>query len=312
MRLIAPLAALAVSCAGGRAHPGNLAASEWDVDSGGMSIRVFSYGGGPTTPALVVIHGGPGLSHDYLAPLERLATSRLRVVTYDQRNVGRSGRLPRREGTLDPSEFSIAKYVADLEAVIASLHAPRVHLMGHSWGGMVAQAYVAAHPDALASLSLVSAIPPTAPGFQAGISRMQQRVGELQKAGLIPEKTPPPRGEDCSRSVEAIWPAYFADPKLPVPPELKATSCHAGVGEATGPHLNSFDYREALSRLKAPALVLDGKADPFGLDWATESAAALSGAKVEVVTPDACGHFPWAECPQAFYAAVERILGADR
>ena len=311
-RLFAPLLGLAVCCASARSHPGNLAAQEWDVDSQGMSIRVWSYGGAPGTPVLLLIHGGPGLSHDYFAPLERLATPRLRVVTYDQRNVGKSGRLPRREGTLDPAGFTLAKYVADLEAVIASLKSPRVHLLGHSWGGMIAQAYVAAHPDALASLSLVSAIPPTAPGFQAGISRMQQRVAELQKVGLIPEKTPPPRGEDCSASVAAVVPAYFADPRFPAPPELRATTCHAGIGEATGQQLNAFDYREALGRFKAPALVFDGKGDPFGLDWATESAAALTGTKVELVTPDACGHFPWAECPQAFYAAVETILGADR
>ena len=305
------LGALA-GCAAPRGQGGGFAPRTRAVDAQGLSIHTRTVGGADGSPALILIHGGPGLSSDYLTALDRLATAKLRVVTYDQRGVGKSGRLPRRDGRPDPSDFTIAKSVADLEAVIASLGAPRVHLLGHSWGGMIAQAYAAAHADKIASLSLVSAIPPTAAGFQAGLSQMTVRIGELQKEGLIPEKTPAPRGEDCSASVGAVMPAYFANPKQPPTDELKATTCHNGIGEATRPHLASFDFRDALAKVRGPALVFEGKADPVGVGWADESAAALSNAQVDKVEPDACGHFPWAEYPQAFFAAVEKVLGADR
>jgi pimeloyl-ACP methyl ester carboxylesterase len=318
-RLTAALAALSLAafgCAGAQTQQRPVASTqsgrELDVDSQGVPIHVRLVGGADGSPALVLVHGGPGISSDYLRSLERLASPRLRVVTYDQRGVGRSGRLPRKEGKLDPASFTSAAYVADLEAVVRSLRSPRVHLLAHSWGGMIAQAYVTAHPDELASLALVGAIPPTQDAFSAGLLSQHVRIVVLRKEGLIPPQRAPTESEDCMPGIRDIAPAYFADPKFPWPDELQASTCHAGINAASFAELKGFNFREGLGKFRGPALVFAGKSDPSGVVWAEDSAAALKAASVEKVEPEACGHFPWLECPQPFYAALEKLLGTDR
>jgi pimeloyl-ACP methyl ester carboxylesterase len=278
------------------------------VQSAGVLLHVRSAGASRAPDALIAIHGGPGLSHHYLLGLEKLASPSLRVVTYDQRGVGQSQKPPLKDGKADPAQYTIALFVADLEAVIASLHAERVHLLGHSWGGMVAQAYVAAHPEGAASLALVSAIPPESKAFEAGAAAFQQRVKSLRAEGVIPPKAPSKPGDDCTASVRALLPAYHADPRLPPTPEMVAMTCHGGIGAAVFANFDNFDYRKALAAYRGRALVFEGKSDPFGLGWADQSAAALSSARLDKVTPEACGHFPWVECPQPFYAALEKLL----
>src|SRR5262245_19414822 len=63
---------------------------ELSAQSGGATLYVRSVGGYDGGPVLVTLHGGPGISHEYMMPLEILASEELRVVSYDQRGVGRS------------------------------------------------------------------------------------------------------------------------------------------------------------------------------------------------------------------------------
>jgi proline iminopeptidase len=100
-------------------------------------LEVF---GLPTRPVVVVVHGGPGGDYRYLLPLRPLSDE-YQVVFYDQRGSGLSPRVPDEQLSLDRS-------VDDLHAVISSVspHAP-VRLVGHSWGAMLAAAYLDRHPE---------------------------------------------------------------------------------------------------------------------------------------------------------------------
>jgi proline iminopeptidase len=94
----------------------------------------------PTRPVVIVIHGGPGGDYRYLLPLRPLSDE-YQVVFYDQRGSGLSPRVAEDQLTLD-------HFVEDLHAVIGSVspHAP-VRLVGHSWGAMLAAAYLDKHPE---------------------------------------------------------------------------------------------------------------------------------------------------------------------
>lgn len=98
---------------------------------------------------LVLLHGGPGMPAYYLEPLEALADER-RVIVYDQAGCGRSD-VPD-----DPAVWTLDGMVADLDLLVTGLGLERFHLLGHSWGGLLALAYSAAHPDTVASLVLAS------------------------------------------------------------------------------------------------------------------------------------------------------------
>src|SRR4029079_13948888 len=124
-------------------------------DASGVSLYYEVLGGGPGTP-LVVANGGPGFDHNYLHVSDvwnRLAKERP-VVLCDQRGNGRSGALkPNQSCTL-------ADQISDWEPLRAHLGYERFDLLGHSWGGYLAMAYAARHPDRIERLVLADSAAP--------------------------------------------------------------------------------------------------------------------------------------------------------
>ena len=99
---------------------------------------------------LLCLHGGPGSTHNYFAPLERLADERP-VVLYDQLGCGRS----------EPSEeveWSLQVFLDELDALREHLGLERVHLLGTSWGGMLALEHALARQETIGSLVLGSTL----------------------------------------------------------------------------------------------------------------------------------------------------------
>lgn len=91
-------------------------------------------GGGPGRP-LLVVHGGPGLPHNYLAPLRRLSDER-EVIFWDQLGCGNSA-CPS-----DVDLWTMNRSVAEMATVAEALALTRFHIFSHSWGGMLAQQYL--------------------------------------------------------------------------------------------------------------------------------------------------------------------------
>jgi proline-specific peptidase len=122
---------------------------------------------------VVLLHGGPGATHDYLEPLGALAeTGGRRVVFYDQIGCGKSD-LPE-----DDSLWVVETFVEELDAVRGALGLDRIHLFGSSWGGMLAMEYALTQPRGLESLILASS--------PASIPQWVEETGKL-RADLPPD-----------------------------------------------------------------------------------------------------------------------------
>ncbi|SPF80790.1 alpha/beta fold hydrolase [Pseudoprimorskyibacter insulae] len=106
--------------------------------------------GAAEAPPIIVLHGGPGGDHRSLLPLSALSGTH-HVLFYDQRGAGLSERVPAERLTLQG-------YMEELDALASSFDQP-VTLIGHSWGAMLAHAYLGAHPEKVASAVLIE------PGF---------------------------------------------------------------------------------------------------------------------------------------------------
>jgi proline iminopeptidase len=117
------------------------------VDGGKIWYRVT--GSGTATPA-ILLHGGPGFGSYFMKPLEQLNNDRP-IVRYDQLGGGASDRLT------DTTKMTIAHFVAELDSLRSHLGYGKVHLIGHSWGTILALEYYRAHPEHVASLTLASA-----------------------------------------------------------------------------------------------------------------------------------------------------------
>ena len=250
---------------------------------------------------LLAINGGPGLSSDYMLNLERLAGPELAVVTYDQRGVGRSTSVP-----LDPANFELLEYIEDLEAVREAVGAERVHLLGHSWGGVVALRYATLYPERVRSIVLVSSGPPTWAGILSCFSGIDERFLELQKTGVVAGDLTPGTEEYG----QAILAAYFSDPTFWFSPDDEGgpPESNQQVTQLTWLAVEGFDLTALVAELEHRVLVLWGEDDPCGLAVGESIEEALSAADVEFVLLRDCGHF-WHECPDQFFPQVHTFLG---
>lgn len=121
------------------------------ITLGGYRFHAQTFGDANKQP-LIVVHGGPGADYRYLLGLQALADD-FYVVFYDQRGSGLSPRV-------QAQEISVETYLADLDAFVSHVgRGRRVHLVGHSWGAMLASAYTGRHPDKVQRLVLAE------PGF---------------------------------------------------------------------------------------------------------------------------------------------------
>jgi proline iminopeptidase len=117
------------------------------ADANGMLIYYMQVGTG--TP-LIILHGGPGDSHEYLLPHLLPLARNNRLIFIDERGSGRSQKLE------DPSGYTVENMVEDVEGVRMALGLGKINLLGHSYGGVLAQAYALKYQDNLDHLILCS------------------------------------------------------------------------------------------------------------------------------------------------------------
>ena len=271
---------------------------ELNVQTSEVTLYVRVAGNLQSGNVLIAINGGPGLSSHYMLGLEDLAGENFAVVTYDQRGVSRSSAPP-----TDPSYYTFAKYVDDLEAVRKAVGVEKVHLFGHSWGGLVAMHYATLYPKQVCSIVLMGSASPAWNELASGFARFEERVKSLQAQGIIPQDLTPKDGQD-----DPTLRAFFSDPNFYFslddkggPPEFSPIA-----SQMTWAAIQGYDLTNEVAKLRHPVLVMVGKDDPYA-PLSKTVVAALMSAKVEYVAFDKCGHF-WHECPEDFFSQVRGFL----
>lgn len=252
-------------------------------------------------PPVVMLHGGPGASHDYLRPgFDRLAQGRT-LVYYDQRGGGRS-----------PVDRDVPvgweEQVADLDALREVWGLERLTICGYSWGGLLAMLYAVTHADRVERLALVSPAPAWRAArqqFEATFARrnldpaLQAERAKLRESGL--RESDPEAFQ--RRLFELSVVPYFVDPTKVR--ELTPFRIVGRTQQEVWGSLGDYDLRPRLAALQLPSLVLHGREDVIPYE-AAEEAARLLRAEWHLLSP--CGHCPHVEQPEAFARAVGGFL----
>lgn len=264
--------------------------------------------GAPAGGALPVIavNGGPGLSHAYMLVNDmwlQVAKRRL-VVFYDQRGTGASKQLqPGAPQTMDAQ-------VADLEAVRAKLGLQKVAVVGDSYGGMLAMAYAAAHPEHVAKLVLSDS---AAPSWGSMVHLLPQTFPDTEEQDAAEQKA---LGATTDAAARASLRNHF---KMIFYSTTKrdAYMAHAGdmgfepsVNAAISKQTADLDLTPKLAGFTAfPTLVISGRYDMNVAPLtAWRIAHQIPGAKI--VFFEQSGHLPSYEEPAKYRAVLEGFLDA--
>lgn len=125
------------------------------------ALRATPPGGASRHGIAVLVPGYTGSKEDFIAVMAPLAEAGYEVVALDQRGQNESA------GPDDADAYTLPRLAADLADVVTSAASARIHLVGHSFGGLVAREYALAHPDRIGTLTLLDSGPAAIPGRSA-------------------------------------------------------------------------------------------------------------------------------------------------
>lgn len=213
---------------------------------------------------LLILHGGPGVPHNYLNILKSLAVDRP-VIFYDQLGCGHSQVLKP-----DNALWTINRFETELEQLVKHLQLKTFHLFGHSWGGALAIRYALKHPDTLKSLTLASPLLSTNIWIADSKELLNQLPQHMQDTISVNEKRGTTDSKKYLHAVDIYYHRFVCRMKK-WPSDLTYSFDHLnynvyktmwGPSEftVTG-NLKDFDVMNSLNHLKMPTLLTSGRYD---------------------------------------------------
>lgn len=289
------------------------------IDTNGALTYYMTVGNGSP---LVVVHGGPGASHDYFLPYLLPLARCNKLVFIDSRGSGKSEKLE------DASKYTVENMADDVEAVRQALKLGKISLFGHSFGGVVVQAYAFRYQNNLSHLILGSTFASTAQLNQA-LAKMKaampeadrKRMEELERAGLYDKGAQWERGRYPDEYAKLAWGVgyfpwiYHRRPDPNYDPVAGNTSNAWDVyREMWGSHgeyivdgnLKSVEYVDKLSKIKVPTLIIVGEHDESDPVMSKEMSQKIAGSKL-VILPES-GHMTFVDQPNMFIKAMSEFV----
>jgi proline iminopeptidase len=282
------------------------------VDTGSAMIYYKSIG---TGPALMVLHGGPGSTHDYFLPYLLPLARHHRLVFIDERGSGHSQQL-------HPAQYTLQGMADDVEAVRVALGLGRMDLLGHSFGGILAQAVAIRYPAGVRRL-ILSNTGSSAEFINADFKRimnaldpaLRARIRAIEARGIIgADGAQLPEYRKLADQAEA---PYNYSVRMP-PWDSKGQGMGWDVlnemwGAKSDFHidgsLKGFDLTPDLKKLDIRALVIYGDHDLLSDATARQSHEALRNS-IMIKVPHSA-HMTFVDQNKAYIDAVNRFLESE-
>lgn len=265
-------------------------------------------------PALVVVHGGPGSTHDYLLGLAALAERTGRpVVHYDQLGNGGSTHLPDKGADF----WTVRLFLDELANLLGQLGIREYVLLGQSWGGLLAAEHAALRPAGLRGLIVANA-PASYPLWlrELAVLREQLPVG-VNDTLLRHEAAGTTDSEEYLTAMRVFYDRHHCRLK-PYPRELTATTMEVHNDPTVyrtmnGPNefhvigtLRDWSCEERLPYIAVPTLLITGRHDEVTPGAARPYAELIPD--VHWVVFEESSHMPHLEEPEGFADAVTAFL----
>lgn len=276
----------------------------------GYDLYYKIFGPKENRSTILCLHGGPGMTHDYILPLSDLAVKGYRVVFYDQLGCGKSD-LPRNSAL-----FTVERAVEEVETFRTTMRLGKVDLFGSSWGGLLAIAYALRYQRNLSSLLLAGAYPnvPFAlhemerlkaklPPKVRGVMRKLEERGDYENPKYIDAIKVFYQRHFCRLS---RWPAEVNHSldhlSKPVYFTMNGPNEFTIIGNT-----RYWDVSDQLSSIHVRTLVTGGKFDEMTPNVAKDIHRRIKGSKLVIFGKSA--HLPFWEERQKYMETVAKFLG---
>lgn len=258
---------------------------------------------------LIVLHGGPGAPHDYLENLEALADAGRRVIFYDQLGCGNS------DQPHNPDMWTTELYVEELGVVRRALGLDRCHILGQSWGGMLAMAYALTQPSGVLSL-VVANSPANVPFWLTEVNRLRSQLPPKVEATLRRHEA---AGTTDSQEYQDAMMVFYnrhvcrLDPYPEFVQRGLARISQEVYGTMNGPSefhvigkIKDFDITPRLGEITIPTLLISGGYDEVTPATVEQVHRGIPGSRWELF--EHCAHLTHVEEPDRFMALVNAFL----
>jgi proline iminopeptidase len=280
------------------------AARERLLPINGTQIYVKRLG---TGEPILVVHGGPVLEHGYLLPHLAPLADHYELIFYDQRLSGRS------DPSVDSASVRLGTFVDDIEALRQALRLDAIHLLAHSWGGLLAVHYALRHQEHLTSLILLNSMSPSSDLWQEEervLAGRISRADSLERAAIQESQAFAARDPEAIRRLLLLsFKTQFSDTTRIDELDLYVPTDYADRSRQFGymmVDLTSFDLRDRLADIDVPTLILYGSDEPGADLGGVALRDGIPNARFEIV--DSAGHFPFIERQEASLSAVEQFM----
>ncbi len=276
----------------------------------GFKVWTKTVGGGASLelPPLLVLHGGPGMGHEYLENLSLLASSKQKVIFYDQLGCGKS------DCPDDPGRWKIPRFVREVDMVRGALNLDRVIILGQSWGGMLAIEYLLTKPQGvigtILSNSLSSAIL-----MGTEIMRLKNALPKPTLEVLLAHEAAGTTDSAEYKQATAVFYSQHIFRVDPLPQEiLDALESSNQVYEVmwgknefsiTG-NLKSWDRTSDLNQITLPVKIISGEFDESTPEVNRVLSEGLENADWTLMP--GCSHLPNLENPQPYMTLIQDFM----
>ena len=262
---------------------------------------------------LIIAHGGPGCTHDYVDSFKDLADTGRAVVHYDQLGNGRSTHL--RDA---PADFwNVELFLAELNNLIEHLHVSEYALLGQSWGGMLGAEHAVRQPAGLKALIIANS-PASMDLWRAAANELRQALPAEVQATLLRHEA---AGTTDSAEYHAASQVYYARHVCRLQPEpAEVLRTNAAIEDdptvyhtMNGPtefhvigSLRHWSIIERLPRIQVPTLLISGRFDEATPATVQPFADGIRDVRWQIF--EQSSHMPHVEEREACMACVEAFL----
>lgn len=257
--------------------------------------------------SILAVHGGPVLEHSYLVPYLKPLANDFELIFFDQRLSGRSS------AESDSSKIRLSAFVDDIEELRKALKLKKIHLMGHSWGGLLAMNYAINYPANLKSIVLLNSMPANSKLWRAEEAILAQKITEQDNINRQEILQSDLFKNNKSEAIEKLlmlsfknqfYDSTFVDSlDFDLPEDYMIRSQRFGNMRQD---IEDYNLHPSLSSIEIPTLLVYGEIEP---------AATMSGPKLDSLFANSrfvvfqnAGHFPFIEQQKPFLKTVRAFL----